>query len=343
MLIYFSIYTLIFFITLLPQKSHKIFSWIISFFLCFFIGFRDEIGGDWKDYIRMYDAIILLPFPLNFLSTDIGYATFNIMSSYFDWGIYGVNFLCAILFVTGVFKISKVTPNATLSFLAIIPYMGFVVAMGYTRQGVALGIVFWAVSCLLKNKIKSFILLCLLASLFHFSAVISITFLIIVLRLKSWKTMFFLLSLIPIVFFAIDKIGSRISIYTGVGEEKVESGGAAIRLGINFIFSILFFIFYKTFKKRNSFLTKLLLYCSIMSIILFFLSFKLSTIADRMGLYFSILQPLFISYTYHYIKNDQKIFFNLSAYLFYLIFLYSWFSLSYYATNFWTPYKNILL
>jgi len=125
---------------------------------CILIGLRETVGGDWSSYPKMYHDI-----QNNFFATDPGYATINKLSYFFGFGIYGVNFISAILFLFGLLTFYN-TFNLKYSYAIFIsfPFLILVVSMGVTHQSIAFGLLL--ISYLFFYKAKKLNLYCFFAS-----------------------------------------------------------------------------------------------------------------------------------------------------------------------------------
>jgi len=110
------------------------------------IGLRHEVGGDWVPYIeifheakRIYSVDNLLFIAVN---NDFGYVVLNYYVNKLGGDIYLVNLICALIFVYGVWRFAFLQPNPWLVLIISIPFLTHIVAMGYTRQAVAVGFKF---------------------------------------------------------------------------------------------------------------------------------------------------------------------------------------------------------
>ena len=110
------------------------------------MGFRYEVGGDWSAYLDNYDQVQLLSFSQALGSFDTGYATLEFVAGRLGAGIWLVNLCCALIMTFGIVRFCARQPNPALSFLVAIPYLVIVVGMGYTRQGVAIGLILAALA-----------------------------------------------------------------------------------------------------------------------------------------------------------------------------------------------------
>jgi hypothetical protein len=81
--------------------------------------------------------------------------------------IYLVNLVCAVIFAYGLIAFARTSPRPWLSVCVAVPYLVIVVTMGYTRQGVAIGLAMLALAALDRGSVLGFGFFIVVASLFH--------------------------------------------------------------------------------------------------------------------------------------------------------------------------------
>ena len=160
--------------TFLNNKPFNIYfkiNYHFIFILIFlFIGFRFDVGGDWYHYINFLYLVKNKSLYDSLLITDPAYALLNWITSYFDLNIIFLNLLCSLFFTVGLYIFCSSLPQPWLSLCVAFPYLIIVVAMGYTRQAVAIGMIMISINALEKSNFKFFIIFVLIASLFHKTA-----------------------------------------------------------------------------------------------------------------------------------------------------------------------------
>lgn len=343
MAIYLIIYGVCCFLSLFAKGKSTGLLIFFSLFFLVFIGLRVEIGVDWFTYLRLKEEVQIFDNVfLSFVITEPGYAILNYYSSSSEEGIYLVNFVCALIFTLGLFIFCKDQKYPLLSFSIAIPYLIFVVAMGYTRQSAALGFIFLGYKAFSENKLKSFIAYLLLAFLFHMSSIVVIFLVFFILSKKNLVAVSIAGSVAIAALFIVFKemIFFKLGFYGS--DDEITSQGGIFRHLLNVIPSILFFIYRAYFRSISGKYYKLLMALSTGSVCLLAASFFMSTFADRIAVYFLIVQclvyPLFIK---KFVKLDQPM--VICCVLgFYFLFLYVWFSTSSFAQLSWIPYKNYL-
>lgn len=340
---YFIIFLIISFNTLRYQssqnfvKNQPIKSKGIVFFgllLILMIGFKYEVGADWYSYQFHLETVKWTSFNSIFDKTEPAYW----MLVWFGanvWGnIYFVNTILGFIFCWGLIKFSLSQSHPWLVLISAFPYLVVVVALGYSRQSAAIGLVLLGIIQVLKGNTGNYILLIIIAVMFHNTAIIMLPFAILTSKKHQW--LYFIFSVIITyivynVFFA-----SRVEYYNSSYLERgYKSSGTLIRLVLCLIPS-LFFISSKKYlsltKSENKFWSAIS-YFVIVLLFLFMVS-PSSTAVDRLSLYFIPIQ-LFV------LSNIRRFPFKISvgAVIIYSgIVLVVWLTLAIHA-KYWLPYQ----
>jgi hypothetical protein len=214
-----------------------------------------------------------------------------------------------------------------------------VVANGYTRQATALGLVMLSYSMFLKEKYISSFFSQTLAFFFHKTSVIG--FIIFLFHRKTIKWILpLILSVLAIVLDLLNQLFNRY--YLLYMEDPMYSEGGTIRAIMNLVPALIFIILFRYFKRKYSD-SKFWLIVSLIVLTLAIPSIMKFTFADRLLLYFSMIQPLVFS-RLEYILNEIEI----KAILFIsIIFVYClamtiWLLFAKHAPE-WIPYQNLIL
>ena len=146
--------------------------WLAWAILILVIGFRHEVGGDWFNYLRDFEYNRGESLWEALTAHDPGYHFLEWVSEQLGWGIYGVNFLAAIAFSSGLVVFCRHLPRPWLALAVAVPYIVIVLGMGYSRQGIALGFIMLGLVALSKQRIASFVAWSLLGATFHSSAIL---------------------------------------------------------------------------------------------------------------------------------------------------------------------------
>jgi len=308
--------------------------------LTIFIGWRHHVGGDWNNYLRRFQQIADFSFSETIAKSDPGYQFIVYVMN--DWGfsIYAVNFLSAILFVTGLIAFLRKELNPWLGLTVAIPYLIIVVSMGYTRQGVAVGLVMWGLASLERKKFVKFLIFIALATSFHKSAVLMIAFGMFTQgKGKLFKVVAVVAAGVGIWLSFVEESSS--ALWKNYVEEEMKSQGALIRVVLNFIPALLLLAFRKKWKAYFNDYT-LWVMVALASIVSVFAVQFASTAVDRMALYFIPIQIVVYARLPFLAKEllSPKVTTTLIV-LFYGLILFVWLN---YAANshYWIPYHNML-
>ena len=213
--------------------------WMLFLPFVFFIGLRHEVGGDWSQYLVIYRQIASQPLSVLLLNSEPGYALLNGLSYFLGWGAYGANLFCALVFSYGLWRFCKAQPLPVLALVVAVPYLIIVVAMGYTRQGVAIGLGMLALLSLERQHWLRFAGYVLLAATFHKTAVILLG-IALMLSGRGWWWRIPLMALIG--YFAYEAIlaDSLENYLLNYEQAGYQSQGAAVRVAMNALPAALF-------------------------------------------------------------------------------------------------------
>jgi len=315
--------------------------------LILYIGARFQIGGDWIQYLYTLEVKDYSKFSISSLHQDPLYEILVYVLYNLNLSVLSLNLICASVFAYGLSKFALRQPSPWLVMTIASSYFIVAVGMGYTRQSFAIGISMLIINALIDRKLIIAIILYIIGSFFHISIILfGIVFLAYLSKINSLlKFTFFCVTFILIFFiFSIvsyERILNLVDFFIIEANEMYYSGGALIRLTINFICAILFLVF------ANYFTTDLIekriyFFISVSVIILFFLSFNLSVFADRLNLYFNILQFFVLSRLPYIFKKFINIYLiKIPVTVFYLLLLIFWLHLSPYQSS-WKPYQSYL-
>jgi hypothetical protein len=152
-------------------------AWILyGLLLILFVGLRHEVGGDWSTYLDYVHRAAQMSFLEGLEVDDVGYAAVNWLGAHTPGGIYFVNFVCAVIAVTGLMIFCARQRDPGLALLVAIPYLVVVVFLGYSRQSAAIGFGLLALLAVIDGKQWRFLLWVTLATLFHKSALVFFLF-----------------------------------------------------------------------------------------------------------------------------------------------------------------------
>ncbi len=334
---------------LFNKKLVKIFHIVFLLILVLFIGTRHSVGGDWINYYNYFNSFETKEF--NLFQVDFLFFLTNYLFYNVGLNIYFLNTFTALISIILITKYVQNFYDPKLAILISIPYILFVVLIGYNRQGIALCLLMYSITMLGKNYKLRFISTVLIASLFHFTSIIYLIFLIFLVRNKIlflfksfiiFTIIFLFISFFnnKIYFLLYNFISTKWYFYVSDGN-YFASTGVYYRLLVNLIPSIIFILFYKNFilnkREKNVYLT-----FSLLTILAIPIASLGTTFIDRIFIYFYPLQIyVFSNYNFFFTKRTF-IYYIYGIFSFYFIILYVYFVYGLYSIE-WIPYNSALV
>ncbi|MBC7597729.1 MAG: EpsG family protein [Polaromonas sp.] len=263
--------------------------------LVLMIGLRHEVGADWEtyaDYVRMASYQSLEE---AVMKSDPAYGLLNWLAAQTDLGPYFVNTAGAALFSWGLVSFCRAQPRPWLALAVAVPYLVTVVAMGYTRQGVAIGLVMLGLVALSERKISRFVVFVVLAATFHKSAVIMMPLAVLAGTKRRTLTVLWV-GLVTLLFYVLLLQESVEVLNTAYIVTEYSSAGAAVRVAMNAMPALIFLSFRRRFtmpKADRIFWTWVSL--GALAFIAVLMVSPSSTAVDRVALYWIPLQLLILS------------------------------------------------
>ncbi|KQN07402.1 hypothetical protein ASE79_18810 [Sphingomonas sp. Leaf28] len=307
------------------------------------IGLRFEVGGDWGAYQRMYNDIFFLSLPNALTTTDSGYAALNWLAAQIGLDITFVNLVCAMLFMSGLARLAWRQPNPALAILVAVPYFIIVVAMGYTRQAAAIGIICFAIADTSERHLIRLVILIGIAALFHKTAILILPIALVPVFRRNVLLGGIGILLFIILFMLLLRDNSD-KLLTNYVQGDYDSQGAAIRAAMNVVPAVIFFILRKRID-LPPFVKSFWATCAVLSIVSVFAlaTASASSGIDRLSLYIIPLQLVVYSRLPYILSSNGRampsILMAVVAYSFLVQFV--WLN---YAQNveYWLPYTASL-
>jgi hypothetical protein len=212
---------------------------VVFVLLVLMIGLRHEVGGDWLTYIDHISSASQQTLSVAVSQGDPAYSLLNWVAAKTGLGTYFVNTVCAAIFSWGLVVFCRAQPHPWLALVVAVPYLVTVVAMGYTRQGTAIGLAMLGLVALSERKLFHFAVFVVLAALFHKSAVILMPLAVLAgTRHRLWTAFWVVLS--TGLFYVLLLQDSVEALQTNYVEAQYQSQGAALRLAMNAVPAVLF-------------------------------------------------------------------------------------------------------
>jgi hypothetical protein len=314
--------------------------WLVLFFLTLMIGLRDEVGGDWSNYVGHLDKAESEGLMEALLQSDPAYKLLNWLAVQIGLGIHFVNSVGALIFSWGLVVFCRRQPRPWLALAVAIPYLVIVVAMGYTRQGISIGLVLAALVALSDKALLRYFCLMALAVMFHKSAIIMIPLVAFSSAGNKWWRMFLLLSIGITLYWVLVRDSTDYMVANYIGAEY-DSQGAAIRVTMNAVPAIIYLFIYKRFqlpKDEQKFWA--LVSIGALAFIVLLLISPSSTAVDRVALYWIPLQIYVFSRLPDALgrPGSLNMGWTLTIVLYYTLVLFVWLVFAVHSTG-WLPYR----
>jgi len=324
-------------------RDHSLTPWMGMWLLfVLLIGLRYEVGGDWGNYLRQYEFVLHLDLDEVFLGKggDSGYAILNWIAANNDWGMEFVNLVCAMIFVSGLIYFCRQQPAPWLGFAVAVPYLVIVLGMGYTRQGVALGLLFWALIWLERRRLWRFLFFIGIAAMFHKSAVLMVP---LGLFVSTGNLLYRTLAVFSVLYglWTLTLADTIDTMWVNYVDAEMQSSGARVRVLMNMLPGLVLLFFHKRW--RVSFPDGRFWYwMALGSIVAVGLVEFASTAVDRLSLYLTPLQVVVLSRLPFLLRKDiSPEVLAVITVLGYAAVLFVW--LNYAAhSRYWIPYQNTL-
>ena len=291
---------------LLPLESSKElrnFAFLtVSALFILLIGLRFEVGADWGNYIRYYDAYYGAKFSSISLAGDPGFLVLNWFSGKLGGGVYFVNIVCSALFMSAVIHFCRRQAVPWLAMLIAVPYLIIVVSMGYVRQGVAIGFELLALSALVDSRLRAFLFYVFCGLLFHKSAILILPFALLAQKVSRTVAilLFSFLSIILVLLLLSNSYQVLWAYYTSAA---LSSEGGAIRVWMNVPPAIILLLCRKKLTKEGI-ERRLWFWFAVISLFCVPLVGIASTAVDRVALFLIPIQ-IFLLSRLHCLFSDK--------------------------------------
>jgi hypothetical protein len=259
------------------------------------IGFRYQVGGDWEPYQIIFSDIADLNLWDAMIYSDPGYALINWIATRMGVEIWGVNIICGIIFTAGLVRFAANQPNPWLAVCVAIPYLVIGVAMGYSRQAVAIGCIMIGLVSISRGSFPRFILWSVVAALFHRSALVLVP--IVAISYSRSRVQSFLFGGVATIVGYFVLIAPMAEHYAaGYLEQVYEAQGAGVRLAMNAVPAVIFLSSQARFRTEGAERTtwRNLSLLALATGVGYFL-ISSTVILDRLGLYVIPLQVFVLS------------------------------------------------
>lgn len=210
-----------------PRRTNLLLLWLVMLYYVIFIGCRYMVGPDWDGYENLVEVISWKTTDEILRQAEPGFGLLAWASVKSGFEVYGINVISAIVFCLGMFMLSHATGRPWLGIVSGTSYLVPALAMSGIRQAMAVGIVFFAISRWIRSSIAKRTSLLLFSSLFHFSSIYLMAFVIFGSKLSRFVKMLILLGIAYVTYYIVSDAGQTdVYISRYVGEGKREALGA---------------------------------------------------------------------------------------------------------------------
>ena len=250
MFIYWAIFVVLAVGALLNQDQNQgrgkfLFFLLASMPTALMIGLRWQIGPDWGAYLDIFQYSHFFSIARALKHQDPGFMVLNVLLTQSHEPFWALNLICGIVFVAGLTAFCRRQPNPWLAFLVAFPYLVIVVGMSGDRQSVALGFLFFALNAFEREKLNQFVLLIVIAALFHGSVLLILPICLLSYTRNGLQQTVLLIIAAALGYYffrgAFDIYAQRYS------AEKIQSTGVVYRLAMNGFAAVFFLAFEKRF------------------------------------------------------------------------------------------------
>lgn len=297
----------------------------VSFSTMIFVaGLRDwSIGTDSIDYVRYFERVETFAdsAELAMKTKEYGYWTLSWLVHRFS-GQYIFLFLSIALVVVSCYQrtILKYSYNSTISFYVFITLGFYTFFFNGARQGLACAICALAVGPLIRSEFKKYVVVVLVATLFHKTALIMLPLYFLLRKKNTLRTnaLFGVLALVAALSlpYVVDTFSQYDSRYQGYGASG--EGGGFLMSAFNIVLWLFFYVFQQraSIGKRQyySVFLNMLFFSAVISLTSIVLRINPSGIL-RLTVYFNIGAIFLLPLCYESFSNrlSKKVFISVTG------------------------------
>ncbi len=279
---------------------------VVGIMLTLLIGFRYEVGGDWFNYFRHLEDVAGLPLDEVMQGSDPGYLLLNWLSLGVDGDVFGVNLMAGGIFAIGLLVFCRSLPRPWLALAVAVPYMVIVMAMGYTRQAVALGLAMLGLVALGRGSTARFVFWVMLGATFHKTAVLLLPLAALATARNRLVAVAWGLGSLGLGYWLFLQDAAE-DLYKNYVEAEYQSSGALVRLAMNLVPAVILLLWRRRFRFSTG-ERRLWILFALVSLALFgvFLVSPASTAVDRIALYMLPLQLVVFAHLPDVLTNPKE-------------------------------------
>lgn len=311
----------------------------IALYLIFFIGSRNEIGGDWSNYSALFERLQHAPLAAILLEKDIGYALLNWCVGRIGGSHHLVNLLGATAVTYGLLKFSAKQPMPAVAVIAAIPVFLVAISMNLNRQSIAIGLELLALAALCERKVVKSLIFILCAICFHKTSAILVP---LVAVMSDRRYILIFAGFVALVLLALGAVYEQFEVlWSSYIVEEKDSAGALIRILMTAGPGLLFLLFANRLTK-DPLEKKIFGVMAWLALIALCLLPFGTTAVDRMAFYLMPLQFYVLSRIHRLFEsNSARVGLVVLVIGVYFGVLWYWLSFASHAES-WLPYRSHL-
>lgn len=313
--------------------------WYLLFaVLVLVIGLRYRVGGDWGSYIAYLQRAAALSLGDILSGEDPGFYLLSSIADSTVGSVWLVNLVAGAVYAAGLIRFVRTLPDPLTGLAVAIPYMTIVLAMGYTRQAMAFGLLLWGLVYLKDGRTRAFVVTIAIAATFHKSAVILLPLAALsAARNRVWTAFWVGLSSLGMYYLFIQEQSDELWQNYVVDEYSQASQGGAIRVAMNAVPAVLFLLFRNRFNMPRE-QHRLWFWISVLSILCIPLVLQAPTAVDRVALYFMPIQLVVFSHFAFLFHPHNRPYLRLGVLAGYAVVQFVWLNYAVHAFA-WLPYR----
>lgn len=346
MFVYWILFTLIALATLAErpvpgdQRRQPVFVlFLLSLLITAMIGLRFEVGADYWQYIEIFDETARMGLDRAVQRGDPAYQLLNWLVAEAGFEQWVVNLVCAAIFAWGLARFVRAQPAPMAALLVAFPYLVLVVANGYTRQSVAIGLIMAGLAPVVRGgSVIRFAFYVAVAAAFHRTAVVVLPLVILAGQRSRFVN---IVAGVAVMFLLYDLLlaESVDSLVENYIEARYGSQGAAIRVAMTAVPAVLMLAFGSRldFGRQERATWRLFALASLVMVPLLLL-LPSSTAVDRIALYLLPIQIAVIPRFLLAIAGPMAGRLAIVAYC--VLIQFVWLNFAAHA-RFWVPYQTV--
>ena len=339
-LLFLSLIALQVLLTKSPTLRRQIYPLLLAF-LFIFSAFRFEVGCDWTGYLYRYFTYASLPVEAILIDPEPLWAAASVFQAEVGLPYPWINVFSSVVFFAGAHIMARRQPDPMAFLILLFPILIINLPMSGIRQATAIGIMFMAFVAFSDRAMIRFVILTIIASGFHTSALVFLLLAPLVTGHYSRGRLLLagILAIPGILLLMSGEAGeTATSRYVDTG---VDAAGAGFRVGL----ILLTGLFFHAFLRRKWAATypqdfRIVSVGALMMLAMFALIPVSTVIADRLAYYLIPIQAMmFARVPYLPIRTEKALKIAL-PYLVLVAMLVVWTTLSSHFNQCYVPYQT---